>query len=56
MNRRWLLGAVAAAVVGLSLGAQAQTKWDLAAPWGPQEFHTINLNTFATKVREVTGG
>lgn len=36
--------------------AAAQTKWDMSLPWGPNEYHTKNAQTFAEKVKEVTNG
>lgn len=49
--------AVAAASAFVFAGsAAAQTRLDLAAPWGPTEFHTKNLETFAEKVKEATKG
>ena len=42
-----LTGAVALA----SVSAAAQTKLDISVPWGPTEFHTINAQNFAKRVR-----
>jgi TRAP-type transport system periplasmic protein len=39
-----------------SAGAFAQTKLDLAAAYSPTNFHTENLNAFATEVDKATGG
>ena len=41
---------------GLTTTASAQTKWDMALPWGPTEFHVLNARKFSDRVREVTGG
>jgi len=56
MTRRAMMAAVALGAFVWAGSAAAQTRWDLAAPWGPSEFHTKNLETFAEKVKEVTGG
>jgi len=56
MTRRAMMAAVALGAFVWAGSAAAQTRWDLAAPWGPTEFHTKNLETFAEKVKEVTGG
>lgn len=37
-------------------GAFAQTKWDLPAAYPASNFHTENLNQFATDVDKATGG
>ena len=34
--------------------AQAQTKWDLPAAYGPSNFHTDNLVQFAADVDKAT--
>lgn len=36
--------------------ARAAEVWDMALPWGPKEFHTINAQKFAEKAKEITGG
>lgn len=46
--------AVAAAAIGAS--AFAQTKWDLPAAYPASNFHTENLQQFATDVDKATGG
>ena len=39
-------GAAAIATL-VATPALAQTKWDASVPWGPSEFHTKNLVSFA---------
>lgn len=56
LTRRAIMAAVALSAIAWAGSAAAQTRWDLAAPWGPTEFHTKNLETFAEKVKEVTKG
>jgi len=48
-----LSGAVALAV---SLGAAAQTKWDMPTPYAATNFHTENIVQFAADVDKATGG
>ncbi len=36
--------------------AHAAEAWDMALPWGPNEFHTLNAIKFAETATEVTGG
>ncbi len=36
--------------------AHAAEEWDMALPWGPNEFHTINAMKFAETAKEITGG
>ena len=36
--------------------AQAQTKWDLPAAYPATNFHSVNLNQFATDVDKASGG
>jgi TRAP-type C4-dicarboxylate transport system substrate-binding protein len=48
-----LAGAVALAV---SLGAAAQTKWDMPTPYAATNFHTENVAQFAADVDKATGG
>lgn len=56
-TRRAALALAAASGVALMAApAAAQTRLDLAAPWGPTEFHTKNLEAFADKVRGATNG
>ena len=45
-----------AALAGVALGASAQTKWDLPAAYPATNFHTENLQQFATDVDKATGG
>ena len=58
MKRRSLFigTAVAAAALGFSLPALAQTKWDLPAGYPAGNPHTQNLNQFAADVAKATGG
>ena len=48
-----LSGALALAV---SLGAAAQTKWDMPTPYAATNFHTENVVQFAADVDKATGG
>jgi len=48
-----LSGALALAV---SLGAAAQTKWDMPTPYAATNFHTENIVQFAADVDKATGG
>ena len=48
----WFLSLAAA----LTLNAQAQQKFDVSVPWGPNEFHTQNAMRFAERVKEQTKG
>lgn len=48
-----LAGAFTAA---LAVPASAQVEWDVAIPWGPNEFHTLNAIAFAERVAEATNG
>jgi TRAP-type C4-dicarboxylate transport system substrate-binding protein len=48
-----LAGALALA---LSLGAAAQTKWDMPTPYAATNFHTENVVQFAADVDKATGG
>jgi len=45
----------AATFAAAPLAAHA-VEWDVAIPWGPTEFHTINAQNFAKAVDEATGG
>ncbi|NBQ86995.1 MAG: C4-dicarboxylate ABC transporter substrate-binding protein [Betaproteobacteria bacterium] len=58
MIRRHLAAGVAFAAMGLGLavGAQAQTKWDLPAAYPATNFHTENLVQFANDVDKASGG
>ena len=44
------------ALAALSLGAAAQTKWDLAAAYPATNFHSENLAAFAADVDKATAG
>jgi len=48
-----LSGALALAV---TLGATAQTKWDMPTPYAATNFHTENVVQFAADVEKATGG
>lgn len=37
-------------------GAQAQVKFEISVPWGPNEFHSLNAAAFAKRVTEETKG
>jgi TRAP-type C4-dicarboxylate transport system substrate-binding protein len=54
MKRPTLLVAACAAL--LALPALAQTKWDLPSAYPANNFHTENLQQFATDVDKATGG
>jgi TRAP-type C4-dicarboxylate transport system substrate-binding protein len=43
-------------LVAASVGAQAQTKWDMPTPYSDGEFHTRNVRMFADEVSKATGG
>jgi TRAP-type C4-dicarboxylate transport system substrate-binding protein len=47
---------VAAATATLSFGAVAQTKWNMATPYPEAEFHTRNIQQFATDVSKLSDG
>lgn len=44
------------ALVSISFGAVAQTKWDLPAGCPANNFHTENINQFAADVDKATEG
>lgn len=46
----------AAASLLFSLGATAQTKWDMPTPYPATNFHTENIARFAAEVDKTTGG
>lgn len=48
--------ALLAAALTLSGSAFAQTKWDLPAAYPASNFHTVNLEAFASDVDKATGG
>jgi TRAP-type transport system periplasmic protein len=56
LTRRTLSTAVGLALAGLTLGAAAQTKWDLPAAYSATNFHSVNLQEFANDVDKATGG
>lgn len=41
---------------GVGGAAAAPQEWDMALPWGPKEFHTIDAENFAERAKAVTGG
>lgn len=43
-------------LISYSLLGHAQAKWDLASAYAPTNFHTINLNQFASDVDKATNG
>ena len=43
-------------LAAVTLGAAAQTKWDLPAAYPATNFHSINLAEFASDVDKATGG
>ena len=46
-----------AAALGLAAGAaQAQQKWDMPTPYPANNFHTENVQQFATDIDKATGG
>ncbi|MGH9576407.1 MAG: TRAP transporter substrate-binding protein DctP, partial [Terriglobales bacterium] len=47
-----------AATLGLALAATAtaQTKWDMPTPYPPTNFHTVNINQFASDIDKATAG
>jgi TRAP-type C4-dicarboxylate transport system substrate-binding protein len=47
---------LAAATASLSVGAVAQTKWNMATPYPEAEFHTRNIKEFAADVNKLSGG
>jgi TRAP-type transport system periplasmic protein len=47
---------VAALMLGTTLTAVAQTKWDLPAAYPASNFHTENLTQFAADIDKATGG
>jgi TRAP-type C4-dicarboxylate transport system substrate-binding protein len=52
--RTSLIGAAFA--MALSAPASAQTNWDMATPYGDNNFHTQNIAAFADEIREATNG
>lgn len=53
-----LLKAITASLAGLGIAvaAHAQTAWDMPTPYPANNFHTENIQQFATEVAEATGG
>jgi TRAP-type C4-dicarboxylate transport system substrate-binding protein len=58
MSRIRKISAAAAAVAGLSLGAQsvAAQEWNMPTPYPAGNFHTQNIEAFADDVKEMTDG
>ena len=56
MRRLRVLALVAAAGLAAALPAAAQTKWDLPAAYPANNFHTENLQQFASDVDKASGG
>ena len=47
---------IAAAVLALAGGVNAQTKWDMPTPYAATNFHTENIQQFANDVDKATAG
>lgn len=56
MKRRLFGLALAATALPFSLGAMAQTKWDLPAAYPANNFHTVNIQQFADEVAKASNG
>ncbi len=56
MKRRLFSVTLLASAMAFGLSAQAQTKWDLPAAYPASNFHSVNLNQFATEVAAASGG
>jgi len=56
MKRRLFSVTLFASAMAFGLSAQAQTKWDLPAAYPASNFHSVNLNQFATEVAAASGG
>ncbi len=56
LHRPFLAIATGFALTGMTLGAAAQTKWDLPAAYAAGNFHTENLTQFAKDVDAASGG
>jgi TRAP-type transport system periplasmic protein len=52
----WFVTGLSALAVFTPLSAQAQQKFDVSVPWGPNEFHTQNAIKFAERVKAETKG
>jgi TRAP-type C4-dicarboxylate transport system substrate-binding protein len=56
-RRMFALTSTMAAILSLAAGSvAAQTKWDLPAAYPATNFHSVNLQEFATDVDKATGG
>ena len=53
---RSILALSGALALAASLGAAAQTKWDMPTPYAATNFHTENIVQFAADVDKATGG
>jgi TRAP-type C4-dicarboxylate transport system substrate-binding protein len=42
--------------LGLAAGVQAQSSWDMPTPYPTNNFHTENIQQFATEVAQASGG
>lgn len=51
-----IAAALAAAAIGWSSPAAAQTKWDMPTPYPDGNFHTKNIRMFAAEVDKATSG
>ena len=51
-----MLRSLLCALAAVSLGAQAQTKWDMPTPYSDGEFHTRNVKTFVEDAQKAAGG
>lgn len=56
MKRRLFSLTLAASALACTLPAAAQTTWDLPSAYPATNFHTVNLNAFASDVEKATGG
>ena len=56
MKRRTLSLIALASLAGWTSFVQAQTKWDLPAAYPATNYHTVNLNQFASDVDKASGG
>jgi TRAP-type C4-dicarboxylate transport system substrate-binding protein len=48
--------ALALSLAAASLSATAQQKFDVSVPWNATEFHSLNAQKFADRVKQVTNG
>jgi TRAP-type transport system periplasmic protein len=51
-----MLRSLLLAFAAVSLGAQAQTKWDMPTPYSDGEFHTRNVRQFVEEAQKAAGG